>query len=198
MKIIAILASCVLICSLLLNFLPVNGEEAIYSDTVRLHIKAASDSKEDQDLKLKVRDRVLDVLDEKMGSANSCDEAVELVECSLDKIKENAEDVLRENGRDFDVTVSLEHEKFPERKYDSFTLPAGTYRSLRVDIGKAEGHNWWCVLFPSVCTSDALRAEEKYAEAGFTPEQYRIIENGKSGKYKVRFKILEILAGIFS
>lgn len=198
MKIAVTLAACALVCSLFLNFLPVNGEEAIYSDTVRLHIRAASDSDEDQALKLLVRDRVLALLEKRLDGVSDSEAAAAMIEDSLDALESEAEKTLSENGSECKARVFLTLEEFPEREYDGFTLPAGTYRSLRIDIGKADGHNWWCVIFPSVCTVDAVRAEEKYAEAGFTPEQYRLIDNKSGGKYKVRFKILELLAGIFS
>lgn len=195
MKFLLSFSISVLIATVLLSFLPVNGEEAIYENTVRLHVLAKSDSEEDQAIKLKVRDSVLSLLEGRLKNVTDPDEAAEKINGMIDELEECANETLLENGSADGASVSFGIEKYPIRYYEGFTLPSGTYRSLKVTIGEGEGQNWWCILFPSVCISDAVKAEDEYTEAGFTPEQYRIIDNGSPKRYKVRFKILEILAG---
>lgn len=194
MKILVSLCLSVLVCAVLLTYLPVHGEEEIYENTVRLHVIAASDSEEDQALKLHVRDRVLEYVSEKLEEVEDCVTASAILDEMKDELEVCAEEALCEAGDSRDVAVEFGREKYPVRYYEGFTLPAGSYNSLRVVIGEGEGKNWWCILFPSVCISDAVKAKEDYVAAGFTPEQYKLIENGSGRKYKVRFKILEVLA----
>ena len=100
---------------------------------------------------------------------------------------------LREQGSGDPVTVSLGEERFPTRLYDNFALPAGVYRSLRVTIGAGEGHNWWCVAFPSICfRATAAEVQDAAVSAGFTGEEVRLI-TGDGGGYVLKFKALELL-----
>ena len=105
--------------------------------------------------------------------------------------------ILRENGSELPVDVKLTYESYPTRAYGCVTLPAGTYRSLRVLIGSAEGKNWWCILFPELCTGAAGCEKEELVEAGLTPSQIRLI-TGDSTEVKVRFRLLEMISGLFS
>ncbi len=197
MKILLSLCISVLTAAVVISCLPVNGEEAIYSDTLRLHVIAKSDSEEDQKVKLVVRDAVMGVMEEAMRDAENAEEAYLAAESMTGEVRDAANDVLRELGCTDTAEVILGAERYPVREYDDFTLPAGVYNSLRVVIGEGEGANWWCILFPAVCVTEAVRAEKEYVEAGFTPEQYRLIENDSPGRYKVRFRVLEVLSGIF-
>ncbi len=194
MKFLLTFSFSVLTAFLLLNFLPVHGEETVYEDTVRLHVIASSDSAEDQNVKLKVRDSILRCVSEKMKSVKDAESAARLLDEMKDEIKICADETLKREGFDESVNIEFGEEKYPVRYYEGFTLPSGTYKSMRVVIGEGEGKNWWCILFPSVCISNAVKAKDDYVMAGFTPEQYKIIENGSGRKYKVRFKILEILS----
>ncbi len=194
MKVLVSLCLSVLVCGVLLSYLPVHGEEEIYENTVRLHVIAASDSEEDQSLKLQVRDRVLDFVSQKLEKVEDHATACSLLDGMKDELEKCAEEALSAAGDVRDVVVEFVKEKYPIRYYEGFTLPAGSYNSLRVVIGEGKGKNWWCILFPSVCISDAVKAKEDYVAAGFTPEQYKLIENGSGKKYKVRFKILEVLS----
>ena len=196
MKVLVSLCMSVLVCTILLTYLPVHGEEEIYENTVRLHVIAASDSEEDQTIKLHVRDRVLEFVSQKLEKVEDHATACAILDGMKDELETCAEEALGEAGDARDVTVEFGMEKYPIRYYEGFTLPAGTYNSLRVVIGEGEGKNWWCILFPSVCISDAVKAKEDYVAAGFTPEQYKLIENGSGKKYKVRFKILEVLSDV--
>ena len=195
-KILVSLFALVILTFIMAEFLPIRGEEKIYENMIRLHVIAASDSDEDQELKLKVRDKVLDVLS---GiSATDKDEAETAILSHKDEIRSAAQSTLADNGSDDTVEVYFDDEYYPVRYYEGFTLPAGNYTSLRVVIGEGEGHNWWCVLFPPLCRSIGEEERETdFVEAGFTSEQYRLINNNSGSKYQVRFKILEILSEVF-
>ena len=193
MKCIAALCAAFLSAYTLLTCLPVHGEEEIYSQTIRLHVLANSDSEEDQAEKLLVRDAVLAYLEDSLAQSGSYDSALSAVGDHLEGIRKRAEESL---GNKYAVRVELGREKYPVRQYENYSLPAGEYTSLRVLIGEGEGKNWWCVLFPRLCTSRATEEEmyEEFIAAGFSPEQYRLIKNESSPKYKIRFRILEILS----
>ncbi len=128
-------------------------EAALSEGLIRLHVIANSDSEADQQLKLKVRDRILK---ECASLANDSQiEAVRADICTnLDYIEEIARDEIKKNGYDYAVKASYGMADFPEKRYGSITLPSGSYQALRVEIGKAEGKNWWCVLFPPLCFVD--------------------------------------------
>ena len=196
MKLLLNFSISVLLAAMLLSVLPVRGEEKIYDEVIRLHVIAASDSEEDQRLKLCVRDTVLALIEEKVGDTDSYEESYNIIEGIKDELVEAAVKTLREEGSSDSVHVEFTPENYPVREYDGYTLPAGRYQSLRIVIGEGDGHNWWCVLFPSVCRSKAEAVEEDYLAAGFSSSQYEMIKGDSDKKYKVRFKILEILSGV--
>ena len=179
----------------LLGFLPIHSEAAIYDNVLRLHVLANSNSSEDQALKLEVRDRILEETATLFKDCKTKDEAREAVESNLDKIREVAEQTVREAGYEYGVSVSLGEEEYPTKNYEECCFPAGEYLSLRVMIGEAEGENWWCVLFPPLCIDAAGESREVFAEVGLTDEQYSFITETDNPKYKVRFKLLEVIEG---
>ena len=179
----------------LLGFLPIHSEAAIYDNVLRLHVLANSDSSEDQALKLEVRDRILEETATLFNDCKSKDEARAAVESNLDKIREIAEQTVRETGYEYGVSVRLGEEEYPTKNYEECCFPAGEYLSLRVMIGEAEGENWWCVLFPPLCIDAAGESREVFAEVGLTDEQYSFITETDNPKYKVRFKLLEVIEG---
>ena len=120
----------------------------IYDQTLRFHVRAASDEKEEQQLKLKVRDAVLASLQETIDTAENVQNLESALGERLDVIKETAETTLGQSGSEKMVTVAMTTERFPIRRYGSVVFPAGEYRALRVDIGEARGHNWWCAIYP--------------------------------------------------
>ena len=154
---------------------------------IRLHVVANSDSPADQALKLRVRDAVLAVTEPVLRQAEDPEAAVLRI---LPDIQSAAEDCM--NGA-YPVTVSYGWELFPTRVYESFSLPAGVYRSVRVTVGAGEGKNWWCVVFPSICFRAAAADLEAAAQAGgFTEEEVRLItEDGAD--YQLKFKLMEWL-----
>lgn len=189
----------VLVGVLILNVLPIHGESEIYDSVVRLHVIANSDSEQDQALKLKVRDGVLLTASELIDGCTTRAEAESVLRGGLEVIEDTARAVVVAEGYDHDVSVQLCEENYPTKNYESVCFPSGSYMSLQVKIGDAEGQNWWCVLFPNLCLSAATKseAEDAFIQAGLTPEQYKIITNSDGVKYKLRFKFLEIIEQTF-
>jgi stage II sporulation protein R len=182
-----------LILAALLSALPIHGEQAIYDGVVRLHVLANSDSDADQAVKLKVRDAVLDTASTLLEGCKTEAEAEAVTRANLDTLAAAAERVLKENGFEYVARVTLGREFYPCREYEGFYLPEGTYMSLRVLLGKAEGQNWWCVLFPPLCTANAEEYTEKLKEVGFTPYQIKLLTESDTPRYKLKFRIVELL-----
>ena len=192
----------ILAISFVIGLLPVHGESEIYDTVVRLHVLANSDSDEDQSLKLKVRDRIIEVVSDALDGIKDRDEAIAAINAELDSIESAAREVIESEGYDYDVSVELGEEYYPTKSYESCAFPEGKYTSLRVMIGESEGQNWWCCLFPPLClsaaTDDAKKSnEEAFIAVGLNSEQYKLITESNSPKYKVRFKILEAFSGLF-
>ncbi|MBQ7204072.1 MAG: stage II sporulation protein R [Eubacterium sp.] len=159
--------------------------ENISENVFRLHILANSDSDCDQSLKLKVRNRVLRLSKSLYADCKSVDEAVEITRRNIKEIKSAAQSTLAFYDCDKEVRVLVTKEYFSTRKYGDFSLPAGVYNSLKIVIGEGRGHNWWCVMYPSVCLSGCT---DDFKEE-LTDEEVEML---KSRKYIVRFKIVEI------
>ncbi len=180
---------------LLIGILPIHGESEIYTGVLRLHVLANSDSEEDQALKLKVRDAILDASAPLLEDCSSRDDAIATVREHLFVLEHAAQSAIAEAGRADTVRLELGEEVYPTREYESFCFPSGSYVSLRVLIGDAEGQNWWCVLFPPLCLGAATQeqAEEAFISVGLTGEQYRVITETDHPTYTVRFRMLEVL-----
>lgn len=177
------------------SVIPTKEECEIYNSTVRLHVIANSDSEADQALKLKVRDAII----EKMSTYNAKtkEEALEYINNDMENLKKTAEECIRNEGFSNSVTIEIGEESYPTREYEDFTLPAGKYTSLRIIIGEGEGQNWWCVLYPPLCTSYAIKPDkDEYIDVGFTKDQYNLI-TGNTKEYKVKFKLLEMASQAF-
>ena len=197
MKYLVLFTALILAFCLFCGFMPTKADMAIYESTVRLHVLANSDSEHDQRVKLFVRDAVLSELRALMENAESPDEAAQIITENMDHLRVVCEKMLADLGEDHSVTLYLSKEKYPTRDYGTFRLPAGIYESLRVEIGEAEGQNWWCVLYPALCT-DVAKTEASFIKTGFTSEQIDVLTGGESPKYKIKFKILEIFGESFS
>ena len=193
----AMLALCAVL--LVVGLFPIHGEADIYDTVVRLHVIANSDSEEDQALKLKVRDAVLQVTTPLLSGCATQEEARTALEGAFEELQGVAESVVAEAGRADAITLYLDDEEYPERNYDGFCFPSGTYLSLRICIGDASGQNWWCCLFPPLCMGSATAttedAEDAFIAVGLTPSQYKIITDSDRPIYRVRFKLLEVLGG---
>ncbi len=192
----------VLILTLILSVIPINGEEGIYDGVIRLHVLANSDTAEDQALKLKVRDAIIEYAARKLEGCKTKEEAEAVFAASLSEIEAISRDVIADEGYSYSVTAMLGEEKYPTRDYGDISLPAGNYISLRVKIESGKGQNWWCVLFPPLCTSLAMgekeASEELCIEAGLTPAQYRLITDTDNVRYKLKFKFLEVFSELFT
>ncbi|MDR0446528.1 MAG: stage II sporulation protein R [Oscillospiraceae bacterium] len=165
------------------------------SKLIRLHVVASSDSREDQALKLRVRDAVLETLSAPLAQANSVRAAAEIINGDLESARAAALREIRAAGYDYNVTAAVTSEAFPTREYDTFTLPAGDYTALRVVIGEGGGQNWWCVVFPPLCAPDGVTYEldgEYGASILLDDDEIKLITD-KDG-YVIRFKCLELLA----
>ena len=195
MRAVLSLSAIVLALTVAFSFLPVFGEENVYDGVIRLHVIANSDSDPDQADKLAVRDAILGFISENLANAPDKDAASERIGLLLTDIEKISRDTLTERGSSYPVRAEFGREVYPDREYDGYSLPGGEYVSLRVIIGEGAGRNWWCVLFPPICTGSAERRD--FIEAGLTSEGYRMITQSESPRYKVRFRILEILSDIF-
>lgn len=204
MKRILTLSVAVLLLTALFPFLPSKSDLSLYDNVIRLHILANSDSEADQALKLFVRDSVISYVGSLVTEAKSKAEAESAIRSSLDGIRKEAELAIQKYGANDEVSVSLSTEEYPRKTYGFVTLPSGSYTSLRIMIGNAEGANWWCVLFPKLCTSlalgepiDAKSSEKEFIEVGFTPSQYKIITESNDKKITIKFRIIEIFEELF-
>ncbi len=170
-------------------------QQTLASKLIRFHVVADSDSAEDQALKLRVRDALLEELAPLSEKAQSREEMLALLRASLPAVKAKAEQVLLAQNCADCVEVSLQEEPFPTRYYDTFALPAGTYLSLRVRLGSAEGKNWWCVCFPTLCRSACTQDMRAVAAgAGFSDDEIDWMT--KPDHYVIRFKLLEWIEGL--
>lgn len=179
-----------------------NLQKGIANEIIRFHVLANSDSDEDQQLKLKVKGAVVEALAPILKDATSVAEARSLLNSNLDLIKSTALKTIQENGYSYPVSVTLEKTYFPLKIYGEFTFPPGTYEALRVQIGEAQGQNWWCVMFPQLCFIDSTysivdKESEKKLQRLLTDEEYESLINKKT-PVKVKFKILEQLKDLFS
>ncbi len=179
---------CALILTVLTAFVDFEAKcEDLRDNVLRIHILANSDSEADQELKLKIRDSILLSGLTELEECTDLNSALKTAENSLDEFKRIAESTAREYGFDYNVNVRLGKRYFETRKYDAFTLPAGVYDSLIVEIGRAEGKNWWCVMFPSICVPAVSDASLRDAVDN---DSANIAENPQN--YQIRFKTVEI------
>ncbi len=185
----------ILIFLFIWSIIPTREECEIYNSTIRLHVLANSDSEKDQNAKLKVRDSVLEHIS--TYKSESKEQTLALIMEDKEKLEKIAEETLKKEGILENVTLEIGKEDYPTRNYASFSLPAGEYTSVRVVIGEGEGQNWWCVLFPPICTAEAIEYnEETYIDVGLTKDQYFMI-TGTSPEYEIKFKLLEIVSEAF-
>ena len=172
-------------------------QRSIAEKTLRLHVVANSDSDADQAQKLRVRDCILETVSALTAQCETAQEAQLVLEENLPKLQESAQTLLRHEGSDYSVSVSVGTEQFGTREYETFSLPAGEYPSLRVKIGAARGKNWWCVVFPSLCKAATSDAARQCAEVGGYDDAESALITGGEQKYTLRFKTLEWLLHIF-
>ena len=189
MAAIALVVSCALLGMLIAD------RKRLEQDLIRLHVVAASDSTEDQAVKLQVRDALIANLDEQLKNLTDVDQAKAYIQQYIPQLESIANQVLDQVGSTDRARIRLTEEEFPLREYETFSLPAGVYQSLRVIIGDGEGQNWWCVVFPGLCYSaTADGVEEMAVSAGFSDELANTLtlEDG----YELRFFLLDCLGRV--
>ena len=185
------------ICLGIINFNFKSTEAALASNVIRFHVVANSDEASDQELKLKVRNRVIN----EMESVFTPDGDIESARCTLleniEKIELIAKDEIEKNGYSYGAKVSLGNSYFPTKNYGEIVLPEGSYEALKIEIGNAQGKNWWCVLFPPLCFVDescvsysSEAADEIKNAVG--RENADMIELKKDGSVKLKFKTYEM------
>ncbi len=162
----------------------------------RLHVIANSNSKEDQNLKYLVRDELISYMNTLCSNVSSKEQAIAIANEHLDDFQKVANEVISKNGFNYSAKVQIGNFAFPTKTYGDISLPSGYYDALKVELGKAEGKNWWCVMFPSLCFVDinnGIVPEESKEElqASLLEEDYNLISSNNS-EYKLKFKIVEL------
>lgn len=185
MKITKIFIPLFMIITLSLSMLQpiIASSENISNKVLRLHILANSDSTEDQNLKLTVKEYFLDNTKD-LFNGKTLEDNINIAKNNIDYMEKICNDCIEQNGYDYKATVSIDKEFFETRVYDDFTLPAGIYNSIKIQIGQGKGHNWWCIVFPSVCLSACTESMSDY----LTEDEMELVTSG----YTPKFKIIEI------
>ncbi len=171
----------------------------IANSVFRLHVLANSDSKEDQNLKYKVRDSLLNYMNSICKDTTSKEEAISIVEKNKDTFEKIARDTIKNEGYSYSVKINIGNFEFPTKTYGDISLPAGYYDALRVEIGEAKGQNWWCVMFPPLCfvdiSSGVVPEESKeLMEENLTEEEFALISDQSQNEIQFKFKLLEFFA----
>jgi stage II sporulation protein R len=166
-------------------------QEDLSGRLIRLHVIANSDDAADQELKLQVRDRVLQEAEAVLAGAGSREEAERALTAALPRLEDAAAREIAAQGAVFGVTASLERTAFPTRDYGTFALPAGEYTALRIVIGEGRGRNWWCVVFPPLCTAAATDLEETAVSFGLEQDDVELMD-AEEPAYVLRFRSLEL------
>ncbi len=168
-------------------------QQRLSNGLIRLHVVAASNSPLDQKIKLRVRDAILSAAEPILESAENCDDAKTRLQSQLGVIEDAANETLQALGASDSASVSLQRELFGTRYYDTFTLPGGYYDALRVTIGAGEGKNWWCVVYPQICSSASAGPETTAVMGGLNEEDAELITEGKT---RFRFRTLELFENL--
>lgn len=182
-----------------------NISESYKEKLIRFHVIANSDTEEDQELKLKVRDEVISYLQPKLENSSSIEESEKIITSEYDNLQEISRETILDNGYDYDVKVRIEYSNFPTKQYSNVILPAGEYKALKVVIGEGKGKNWWCVMFPPLCFVDEEngvidKSTDEKLQSVLDEEEYKLIttKNKEEGNVvKFKFKIVEVVKDIF-
>lgn len=198
----------IIISVIALNTTNISGmanQQDVASKLIRFHVIASSDEKIDQELKLKVRDAILEYISPKLKDGKNIEECREILKNEDKNIKKISQNVIKENGFQYSVSTSLSEEDFPVKTYGNITLPQGKYEAYRVIIGTGTGQNWWCVMFPPLCFIDITKGNVSYEKTEkemrnvLSNEEYKLVDNTASDKkIIVKFKLEEIFRKLFS
>lgn len=178
-----------------------NLQEQLSRELIRFHVRANSDSDEDQALKIKVKTAVVEFLEPLLAASHSVEESRQILADNQARIQAVAEKTVADNNYNYDITVYFENSYFPMKSYGDITLPPGNYEAFRVDIGEAEGKNWWCVLYPPLCFVDATTgvlpdSSKEQLKNILTAEEYNAITDNYEVKFE--FKYLTFLNALFA
>ena len=166
---------------------------------IRFHVLANSDSKEDQDLKIKVKNAIINSLYSDLSKSKSIDETRNILISKEAEIKELSEKIIKDEGYNYSVKIELKRENFPEKQYGSIILTQGNYEGFRVIIGNGNGHNWWCVMFPPLCFIDVTKGkvEDDESRQKLDDEILKDHKENKEDEIKIKFKVAEEIKKIF-
>lgn len=173
----------------------------ISNSVFRLHVIANSDSTEDQNLKYIVRDELIKYMNEISQNCTTKQEIINLAQKNISNFESIAKKTIQQNGYDYNISVEIGNFDFPTKSYGDITLPAGNYDSLRVKIGKAEGQNWWCVMFPPLCFVDVTSGivpeeSKKEMKEAMPEEEYSLISETDNSEISFKFKLIEFFENI--
>ena len=168
---------------------------------IRFHVIANSDTEEDQSLKLKVRDKVVEALSEKLKGVTSLEEAEIILNDNIDYVNNIAKDVILNNNYDYEVNTMLSYENFPDKVYGDYVFPQGNYEAFRVIIGSGQGRNWWCVMFPSLCFVDESKSDVnsdnlKQEIENIKPKEINNLNN-ENDDIKFKSKMVDVVKNLF-
>ncbi|MBQ6815233.1 MAG: stage II sporulation protein R [Lachnospiraceae bacterium] len=174
-----------------------NMQREIAEKIIRFHVRANSDSDEDQALKLVVKDKVVDYLSESMKSSDSKKDSANYINTHIDEIIKIAEDAIKEEGYNYSVNAYMTKEFFPTKTYGDVTIPCGEYDAFRIDIGETSGQNWWCILYPPLCFVDgsygiATDESKTLLKNILDEDEFEYISNMSSSEIGFDFKFLHI------
>lgn len=177
--------------------------EDLSNSVLRLHVIANSDTPEDQDLKYKVRDNIINYMNSISEDITSKEDALELVKNNKETFISIARQTIIDNGFNYDVNIDFGNFYFPTKNYGDISFPSGNYDAIKIEIGEAKGQNWWCVMFPPLCFVDVSTGivpdeSKSTIKDSLTDEEYSIIANGNSNEssntiIKFKFKLIELL-----
>jgi len=172
----------------------------IANSVFRLHVIANSDSPEDQNLKYIVRDAVTEFIKDITKNSNSKEEVIRIAKNNLDKLELIALNTIKEQGYNYSVKISIGNFSFPTKNYGDITLPAGFYDALKIEIGNAEGQNWWCVMFPPLCFVDTTTGivpddSKEILKENMQEEEFELISEATT-ELKIKFKFVEVLQNL--
>lgn len=174
----------------------------ISNDFLRLHIIANSDSKEDQMIKYEIRDAVLQYMSPYLENVSDKNSAIEILNKHIDELEKIATNISEKNGYNLPINLSISNCYFPAKTYGNITLPEGNYDALKIEIGKSEGQNWWCVMYPCLCIIDSSNSEFSYTSEKMISnklgiEEYSLItESDDSKALKFKFKLVELFENL--
>lgn len=173
---------------------------------IRFHVIANSDNDDDQQLKLKVKNKVIDYLYPLLNDSSSLDNSRKIILDNMTEVERISKEVIKQEGYNYDVQAELSRENFPDKSYGNIILPQGNYEAFRIIIGKGQGRNWWCVMFPPLCFVDESKAEVEYdkVEEKIKNEENKKEDKDQSGldsynddKIQIKFKAVEVIQNLF-